>query len=77
MNIDMFGPTTRAEVRIDSTGKVQDIRISHPNRRNDIMIPPDWAADITGTLGEIARDVSDALGGAQVKIVRLLPIEEA
>ena len=76
-NTEFFGPSIEAEVRVDENGKVQDIRVAHPNGRNDIIIPAGWASDPNASPVEILRQVAENLNGAKLRMVRLVPVDEA
>lgn len=69
MNSNMFGPHIHAKVHTDSSGKVTTIDVIHPKGKPTITIPGDWAADLSGTNAEIARDISESLNGASVSFV--------
>lgn len=70
MHETFFGPHITVEIKIDPvSGAVVSIRAIHPSGKRDIVIPPDWAADLTGTKSEIEADVKASFNGAQVRFV--------
>lgn len=73
-NISFFGPHVQAEVRIDVNNKVQDILIRNPIHPGMLCIPAEWASEVAGSMAEIIDQVSKSLSGAQVTIVRIMPV---
>lgn len=69
MNSNFFGPHTRAEVHTNASGEVTTIDVFHPKGRPTIRIPGDWAADLSGSNAEIAKEISESLNGASVSFV--------
>ena len=63
--VTLFGPHIRAEVTIIN-GVAQQVEVFHPTKLGSIIVPADWACNVTDPRGKIIADVSASLYGAVV-----------